>query len=177
MYSTARQEQTSATIAATVEAGHARTRFRVIMKTFSTRYTTIIGNRIIHPSYIWNRILVQFAAAVVCYLKKKNTIVPKSEGVTIKKLSLAVESHLQSDYPHLVIPFRRELKLNPTALTWDGPAIEIIQRTEAFDKVMLATGLEEGRELPERPLYVGGDDSYYQEEWSSDESDDGESEV
>lgn len=157
-------------IAMNVEATHARTRFRVIMKTFAARYVTIIGQRIVHPSYVWSRVLVQFGAALVTYMQQNKKVAVRSPGVTIAAVTAAV--HLQTDHPHLVAPFIKELKLKPTTLTWNGPAIEVVCRNAQFDNMMTAAGLEEARELPEQPLYVGGDDSYYQGDWSSGSEDD-----
>lgn len=165
------------TIAVSVEAAHARTRFRVIMKTFAARYTTVIGEHVVHPSYIWNRLLVQFGAAIVTYMQKKTRVAVKSAGVTAPKISAAVKLHLQTDHPHLLVPFQRELKVKPTALTWDGPPIQIIPRSRAFEDIMNAVGFEEAREWPDRPIYAGGDDSYYQGDWSTDDSDSGDEAV
>lgn len=161
------------TIAMNVEAAHARSRFRVIMKTFGAQYTTIIGNRIVHPSYIWNRILVQFGAAMVTYMRQKAPVVVPSRTFTHQAIAQAVKTHLLSDHPHLVIPFEKELALNPGALTWNSSPIEVIPRAGGFHNAMIASGVEESREVPELPIYIGGDDSYYKGEWSSDSSDDG----
>lgn len=176
IYSGNYDEDDDETIAINVEAAHARTRFRVIMKTFAARFTTVIGEQMVHPSYIWNRILVQFGAAMVTYMQKKATVVVQSPGVSHQTISAAVKLHLQTDHPHLVAPFQRELKAKATALTWSGEAIQVVPRTAAFEHIMTAAGLEELRELPERPLYVGGDDAYYQGEWSNDDSEDDDNE-
>lgn len=175
LYAGKYDEDSDEAISMNVEAAHARSRFRVIMKTFATRYVTLINKQMVHPSYIWNRILVQFGAAMVTYLKRKWAVLVKFPGVTPQSVAAAVKTHLQRDHPHLVVPFERELKLKPkpTALTWTGSAIEIVPRSAHFDNVMSAVGIEEWREMPEHPIYLGGDDSYYQGEWSSESSEDG----
>lgn len=175
-YSGSAIEDEDAAIAASVEAGHARARFRVIMKSFGTRYTTIVADQLVHPSYIWNRILVQFGAALVNYMKKQNKVAVKAPGVSAKSIAQAVQSHLTTDHPHLVLPFQRELKKNPTSLTWNGLPIHVIRRSAACDHVLAAVGIEEGREMLDSCLYMGGDDSYYQGEWSGDDSDDPDTE-
>lgn len=156
-------------ITAGVQECHARSRFRVIMKTFATQYMTIISGHIVHPSYIWNKLLVQFGARLVTYMKKKTKVVPKSPGVNTKSIAKAVRTHLVTDHPHLVAPFTLELKNNPTSLTWNGPAIEVMPRKSGIDGAMDALGLQESREMPNDPLYCGHeDDAYFKGEWSDE---------
>lgn len=176
-YKTGYDENSDEAIAGSVQACHARSRFRVIMKTFATRYTTIISGQIIHPSYIWNKLLVQFGAALVTYMKKQDTVVPKSTGINPKTITQAVRKHLATDHPHLLSPFRVELKKKPTALTWNGPIIEVIHKKNGFDGVMDALGVEEASEMPSGDLYCGhDDDDYFEGEWSDEGWDSDQSE-
>lgn len=147
------------------EEGHARMRFRVIMKTFSIRYTTAIGGMIVHPSYIWNRILVRFGAALVTYMRTAQATAPKVKGVHAASVSRAVQAHLLSDHPHLVPCFEQDLKDKPTALSWEGPQISITPRPGAFNDIIDAADVEEPREWAEDPLFIGRVDEGV---WSED---------
>lgn len=64
-----------------VEAAHARSRLHVIMKTFAARYVKVIGHQMVHLSYIWNHILVQFGAVMVTYMRQKWKILVQSPGL------------------------------------------------------------------------------------------------
>lgn len=131
------------------EEGHARTRFRVIMKTFGIRYTTSIGGITVHPYYIWNRILVRFGAALATYMQTARGKAPKVPGVEPASVTAAVRAHLRSDHPHLVPCFEQDLKDRPTTLTWDGPQIIITPRSIDDASVM------EAREWADDPLFIG----------------------
>lgn len=170
-YTTGYNEDSDEAIATSIQECHARSRFRVIMKTFATRYTTIISDHIVHPSYIWNKVLVQFGAALVTYMKQKDKIVPKSIGVNANTIATALRHHLATDHPHLVAYFNQELKnkVKPHSLSWNGPAIEVMPRPKDFDGVMEALGLGEAREMPYSGLYCGQqDDIYFKGEWSDE---------
>lgn len=100
---------------------------------------------------------------MVTYMHKKWRLLVKTEGITPQTVAAAVKLHL-------VAPFERELKLKGTALTWDGPEIGIIPRPQKYTRVMNAVGSQEWPELPEQPIYVGGDGYFYQDDWSDDDS-------
>lgn len=140
------------------EENLARTWFRVIMKTFATKYFLVIKGAIIHASYIWEYVLVGFAAAVVTHMHNKMAAVELEEGRTAETVSDAFSWHLGQDYPHLVQPFMTALADTParTSLTWNGPPIEIKRKTHAFYPIMRAAGFVEGVEWKGAPLHADG---------------------
>lgn len=156
----------------------ARTMFRVIMKTFATKFTTVIKGKVVHPSYVWQKILVQFAAAVVAHMEARSDEAEGSPGRTPIAVQEALRRHLQLDHPHLVAPFDAALKEDPkpASLTWDGPRIKIRRKGPVFDKVMGAMGAVEALDWDERRLQPIGEhsgtkevDEYYKGVWREGE--------
>ncbi|KZP21008.1 hypothetical protein FIBSPDRAFT_891401 [Athelia psychrophila] len=80
----------------------ARTWFRVIMKTLASRFFTVIEGTIVHTSYIWESVLVGFAAAVVRHMKSKQKVVEQVHSRGPKEVATALSLHLELDHLHLI---------------------------------------------------------------------------
>ncbi|KZP25476.1 hypothetical protein FIBSPDRAFT_887999 [Athelia psychrophila] len=78
----------------------AGTWFRVMMKTFTSRFFTVIEGTIIHTSYIWESILVGFATAVVRYMESKQKVVQQVHTRGPKEVATALSLHLELDHLH-----------------------------------------------------------------------------
>lgn len=159
------------------EESQARSWFRVIMKMFAARYMALIDGRIIHLSYVWHRVMVGFAAALVNHMKAKKGIVKMEPGVTPGTVEKALRVHLSLDHPHLVTPFDAALKSTPahTSLTWDGPTITIVPKSRTCHQLLRAAGFPEERDLVTWPLRAVGVrglhetvDKYYKGPWSEE---------
>lgn len=162
------------------QESQARTFFRVIMKTFATKYGLFIDDKMVHPSYLWQHILVGFAAAVVAHMHAKKKVVVMAPGVSPGTVEDALRLHLQVDHPHLLAPFNAALGEDPPrkALSWDGPPINIAPKTSAYEQLLQAVGIREKLDLAKWPIRVAGVDSgiegvdkYYQTEWPGEASD------
>lgn len=161
------------------QENQARTYFRVLMKVFGTKYTIVLGEEILHPSYIWHSVLVGFGAAVVNYMKAKKEYVVWEKGMTRTTVKEALRLHLSQDHPHLVEAFDQVLALEHprTQLTWDGPTFTIIPKSKAFSPLLRALRRSEGRDAPEKPLYSTGEhagapghvNSYYRDVWAGEQ--------
>lgn len=160
------------------EESQARTWFRVIMKIFATKYGTLVAGNIVHPSYILHRSLVGFAAAVVTHMKAQDGMLEPFEGGSASTVASKLRLHLKVDHPHLVAPFNAALKVQPpiTSLSWDGGRIQIMPKTDEFDKLVQAVGIPEPLDLVERPLHPVGRslteiaalNKYFQGSWNGD---------
>lgn len=171
----------------------ARTFFRVIMKVFATKYTTLINGTVVHPSYVWQKIMIRFAAAFVTHMKAKEPLVEPVPGRTSLTVEQALRRHFELDYPHLVSPFQAALDEVPaiTSLTWEAsppkdaslaksvarsPRIQIRRKTAIFCKMLKAAGIVEALDYEPFPLYPNGIQSgieevnqYYQRVWPTEE--------
>lgn len=141
------------------EENLARMWFRVIMKTFATKYLIVIKDTIIHTSYIWESVIVGFAAVVVTHMKHMKSVVEVDKGRTPENVAKALTWHLQQDYSHLVQPLIRAL-VGPdicTSLTWNRPPIEIKRKTYyVFYPMLCAVGLVEAVDWEGAPLHAEG---------------------
>lgn len=154
-YDTSYDRSSPEVYAAEAKENQARAWFRLLMKVYGTKYVLMIGREIVHPSYLWHSVMVSFAAALVGYVAAKANEVEFHPGVSPATVKAAVHDHLKQDHPHLLGPFENELvkKGRATALTWDGPAFQVICKTKTFSPLIRALGVTENRELASRPLY------------------------
>lgn len=161
------------------EEEHARTRFRLIMKAFAEQFFTTFDHiGLVHPSFIWKRILVRFAAAVVTYRKVRDDVVPEQPGMTTESITAAFRAHLQADHRELLPCFESDLQQAPDTLTWDGPSISIFHRNQSVNPLQSAMGVGERVDIQEYPgpLYLNKDDGEESSDgaWSGDDEEDGQ---
>lgn len=160
-----------------------RTFFRVIMKTFGDRYVLNIGGALVHPTHVWQSILVRFAVVVVGYMKSKHQELFKEPGLTPLALESKLRAHFQMDHPHLLPAFNAALEDDPVPLEllWDGPTIEVIQRSKTSESFLRAAGGLELRSNRDWPL--SRDDTFltcepvnkfFERDWPHDDDSDEE---
>lgn len=158
-----------------------RSLFRVIMKTFGSKYTLNIEGRLTHPAHLWQSILVRFAVVVVGYMKTEERVVKKEPGLTSEKVEKQMRLHLETDHPHLLPAFNAGLKESPPPreLLWDGRPIQIIARPAAMSALLRASGGMEYRDSQDWPLHrddviLNADsvDAFYEDAWPHEDSDD-----
>lgn len=147
------------------EQSQARTWFRVILKTFATKYTTVIKGKLVHPSCIWETVLVNFASAVVSHLDVEHISMEEIPGLTPEAVEEALHRHLSSDYPHLVAPFEAAIETLPrqNCLSWNGSRIQIQKKTRVFDKMLAAMGITEALHCASSAILSEGADSGVEE--------------
>lgn len=144
------------------EEEHARTRFCVIMKIFGEQFVTSIDQAgLVHSSYIWKRLIVCFAAAVVTYRTARNDVVPDQPGMTTASITAAFRAHLEADHSELLPCFEEDLKKALDCLSWDGPQITITPRNESTNPLQSAMGMGEMTDIDvyPGPLYPKKDDN------------------
>lgn len=160
-----------------------RTFFRVIMKTFGDRHVLNIGGALVHPTHVWQSILVRFAVVVVGYMKTKHKELFKEPGLTPLALESKLRGHFQTDHPHLLPAFNAALEDDPVPLEllWDGPTIKVIQRSKTSESFLRAAGGLELRSNRDWPL--SRDDTFltcepvnkfFEGDWPHDEDSDEE---
>lgn len=147
---------TDAACADRMQEDHTRTWFRVLMKTFTTKYTIVVGTEVVHASYLWHSVMVGFAAALVNYVTARQNTVDLAPGVTPESVASAVRLHLREDHPHLVAAFNYALedKRVRTSLTWDGPAFKVVSKSDPTYRLFEALGILEDHDLAAWPLHA-----------------------
>lgn len=160
------------------EESQARTWYRVIMKMFAANYTLILQGMLVHPSYLWQYLLVRFAAAIYTHMGAPRQLVDIVEGRTRLAVKEALQKHFREDHPHLEAPFLSAItedKKDRTSMTWEGGPIRIKAKTLIFQQILSAAQMSEILDLPQFPLYKPGKDrgmtrvnAYYEGEWIDD---------
>jgi len=113
------------------EMGIGRWRYRKLQTYFAKRYVTEVGGKIICPTSIFRRSLVEFAAAVVLYKKKRAYKAPKGYGGTPAQVQQKMFLLFQENYPELLGCLKRMIAKGDTqCLYWTGPSITIRRRTK-----------------------------------------------
>lgn len=165
------------------QESQSRTFFRVIMKTFASKYFLKVGPTVEHPTLIWQSHLVKFAVVVLGYMKAKFNIVRKEPGLTPEALETRLRLHFQTDHPHLLPAFNAAITdiPAPRELDWAGPPVRVLRRTNVSMPLLRASGSGERRKGFHWPLHRSDDqlnqapvDAFYEGAWPHDDSDDDE---
>lgn len=139
---------------AIAEQNAARWRYRVLMNWFGSKYATLIGDEWIHPSYLVNRLLVEFAAALVVYKRAMVNGAPEVKICDPSSFQDAIAAHLETDHPSLVPVWEELITQTEGLFYWSGPAIKIRERTAEFKLFLRLSPDGELSQLANRPIYV-----------------------
>jgi len=102
--------------------------YRQIQIAFTEAYTVKVGNRLMSPLCLFSRSLVEFAATLVSYKRKKAAASPVP-GCSPKRLEIQITGHITSEYPELLPYFEHLLKKDKSIhFQWSGPPLEISKR-------------------------------------------------
>lgn len=179
-YSDAHDPSSTEALATITRENHARTMFRVLLRTFASKYTILLYGELVHPSSIWEAVLVNFAVGMVNTITRRAAQVTFDRGVSPKTVLAAVRHHLQDCKPHLVGPFDDRLTGNKDDLhlSWNGVPFEIIRKGAYWDLTLSVMDLHE-----ERPSFglgilynalnaVPTVNRYYDNIWSDEDEED-----
>lgn len=155
------------------------------MKVFSTKYTVQLGGRLIHLSCIWHSVLVSFAVAIVNCITTKAKELVFEPGVTPGTVREALRNHLKQDHPHLLASFDERLRFHgqDVHLTWNGPAFDVIRKTDTFHAITSALGIAEHKQAFGLGQFYEGSNTpaalneYYAGIWPGEEAGDNKVDV
>lgn len=135
----------------------ARLRYRLLMKWFSSHFAVLMDNVWVHPSYIVNCSLAEFAAAVLLYKQDVEHTAPVIEYCTAKQLKKVIMSRLNDDHPAILKYFARKLDEKHKRFHWTGSKIIIRRWTPAFANFLKVIPVGERMELVHHPIYLDHD--------------------
>jgi hypothetical protein len=107
-------------------------RYRLFQGWFNRRYILDIGGAGLNPCYLFNRSLLQFGAAICCYMRRWEKKV--FLGITAKQVTGIVLDHIRNEWQDLLVAFEKTLKDDSTKsnwFTWKGPTFRIFRRDES----------------------------------------------
>ena len=137
------------------EASNAVAHFYSLLNTFSLRFIVLLDGESIAHSYIFHRLLAEFAAASVVFSKGLHVARGgEGDGITFFNFMRQVEGILEAAYPSIFDYYSQCYNRGHKSFIWSGPAIDILHRTEALDSLLSSTSGGELLELPYHPIYA-----------------------
>lgn len=131
------------------ELTYAERQFHSLLHIFSQRFILVLEGEPVAHSYVVDRMLGEFAAAVVVLTKALC-------GPMDDRLSLVVErieGIIQGSYPMVLSYYLQCLDHGHMHFVWTGPDLQIVPRTESLDAVMPLLTVGELLDLPSHQIY------------------------
>jgi hypothetical protein len=145
-----------------LEQSVARWMYRRLACWFEENYILSVENQWVHPSYIFKRSLIEFAAAVVVYKDLVAGEVPVVPGCSAKALRRKVFAIISDDMEELTPLLEKLVNSSHNFLRWSGPSLVVTQHSG--DRTIMV------RELDDYPLYLGTGGKSDEKEEENDEN-------
>lgn len=137
------------------ELAYAERHFNFLLHIFSQRFVIVLEGEPIAHSYVVDRMLGEFAAAVVVFAKAISGPQDDGEvGITSSWVAERIEAILQGSYPNVFPYFLQCLDSGHKHFIWTGPNLQIISRSESLDAIMPLLTMGELLDLPSHEIYV-----------------------
>ena len=137
----------------------ATSHFRALFHFFSSRFIILLEDELFAPSYVFDRMLGEFAAAAVVFSKGVQKARGDSDidgGVSIEKFPDHIERILQDSHPNVFSYYSRCLDRGHKHFLWTGPKMEILARTDEVEIVVPLLNMGESKDHPAQPIYSIG---------------------
>jgi len=141
------------------EAVFAAERFHDILHIFSERFHILVGGVPVVYSYVFNRMLGEFAAAAVVFAKGCHDEAAEEydEGNgEIGEFRARVEHILQASYSDVFPYYSHCVDKAHKQFLWTGAKVEIFASSESSHSIIERVG--EKRDLPSHPIYSSLED-------------------
>lgn len=132
-----------------------RAMFRVLMKTFASKYATRLDGEWVHPSYIYKLSVLKFALGLLTYKPPKSA----ERTFSTNQLNDNLDLFIAVNHPELSSALTREKRRYKEQeegsegwFSWKGPDIEIVDRNLAF-VAWSEEEKKERREWSKLPIY------------------------
>ena len=138
------------------EAANAVSHFHSLLHIFSKRFIILLDGEPIAHSYIFHRMLGEFAAATVVFSKAVHIARDGEDanGINFFRFVRQIEGILEGSYPTIFPYYSRCFDKGHKHFTWTGGVVEILGRTEAIDFLLLATSKGELLDHPSHQVYI-----------------------
>lgn len=137
------------------EVSNAVFHFHSLLRIFRLRFIVVLEGELVRHSYIFDRMLGEFAAAAVGFSK---AIDRKDDGESFYAIATQgfvgiVEGILQVSHPSLLPYFSRCLDRNHKSFSWTGPKLQILPRSDEVKSMVALSAIGELLELPSHKIY------------------------
>jgi hypothetical protein len=139
------------------EVEHALAHFHSLLHDFSERFMIVVEGETIAYSYVLDRMVAEFAAAVA--VLARSLVVPYdhelADGIPPSAIVVRLRGIVQGSYPTVYPYFVECLERGHKDFLWTGPQIQIIQRSEASASIAPLMTVGELLDLPGHTIYQG----------------------
>jgi hypothetical protein len=138
------------------EQGHAILHFHSLLHIFTQRFIVVLDGQPIAPSYVVDRMLGEFAAAIVVFNKAiLESLEDSQDGTTLSRITDIVTYIIKQTYPAVFPYFSDCVRRGHKHFLWTGPNLHIFQHSEGCDSIMPLLTLGELIDLPGHQIYQG----------------------
>jgi hypothetical protein len=137
------------------EVDHALCHFQSLLHIFCQRFIIVLeGEPIVH-SYVLDRMLAEFAAAVVVLTKSLSASLDDDDDDSIASgcIVTRLKGLVQGRYPAVFPYFMECVNRGHKHFLWTGPDLKIIRRSESSESIMPLMTVGELRDLPAHRIY------------------------
>jgi hypothetical protein len=137
------------------EIAYAVAMFNSLLNVFSRRFVIVLEGEPIAHSYLVDRMLGEFAAAVVVYAMNLRITLDDDNEEPIQYSSVVekINNILEISYPSVLPYFLQCVDRGHKNFLWTGPGLEIFPRSEPITSVMPLLTLGERLDLPGHTIY------------------------
>jgi hypothetical protein len=113
-----------------IEMGSSRAMYRRLQTILAVKYVFRVGGQLIIPVAVFQRSLVEFAAAVVVYKEEVEATVGQAQGYPASKVKAKMVKLFESNHPELLPKLLSLIDSHVVYLNWNGPPISIERRAQ-----------------------------------------------
>src|ERR1700733_10963233 len=142
------------------EIGSAQSHFQSLIHFSSNHFIMILEGVTVHASYIVNRMLAEFAAAVIVFSKAihdekevKKQGEEEEEEISYFQLKAQIDGIIRHSYPEVLTYYQHCVNNGHKHFTWTGAPVEIVARSEACSSLLPHLTSGEQLDLPRFPIY------------------------
>jgi hypothetical protein len=136
------------------EFSHAKDHFHHLLHVFSERFIIVLEGKAVAHSYVVERMLAEFAAAVVVFAKAlSGSLDDGADGITSNSVREHMAGILQESYGGVVPYFLQCVERNHKFFIWTGPALQIHQHFDSLGSVMPLLTVGALLDLPSHQIY------------------------
>lgn len=140
------------------EAAYAIDQFQSLLHVFAMRYVIVLDGEAVAASYIWERILAEFAAASVVRAKSLEDPFGGPDrhgdiGISFGKFSSKIRRILENFCPDVIPFFLTRVKDGHQEFFWTGERMEILPRSDDIMSVLQVITAGELMDLPKQRIY------------------------
>jgi hypothetical protein len=113
-----------------IEMGSSRAMYRRLQTILAVKYVFRVGEQLIVPVAVFQRSLVEFAAAIVVYKEDMEATVGQAQGYPASRVKAKMVKLFESNHPELLPKLLSLIDSRVEYLNWNGPPISIERRAE-----------------------------------------------